>query len=60
MNRCLYLKVGLKWLVFFIGPLHLIDMWFGEDQRTNIVRTTCSKEIDWTTVSNINNMLNTR
>ena len=37
--------MGLKWLVFYIGPLDLIGMWFGEDQRANIVNTTCLKEI---------------
>ena len=23
----------------FIGPLYLIDMWFGEEQRVNIIKT---------------------
>ena len=36
--------MGLKWLVFLIGPLYLIDMRFGEDQRANIIKTR-SKEI---------------
>ena len=30
---------GLKWLVFYIGPLDLIGMWFSEDQRANIIKT---------------------
>ena len=29
--------MGLKWLVFFIRPLDLIGMRFGEDQRANII-----------------------
>ena len=31
--------VGLKWSIFLIGPLYLIGVWFGEDQRANIVKT---------------------
>ena len=26
-------ETSLKWFVFLIGPLNLIRMWFGEDQR---------------------------
>ena len=40
--------MGLKWLVFLIGPLDLIGMWFSEDQRANTIKThvdTCLKEI---------------
>jgi hypothetical protein len=37
--------MGLHWLVFLIGPVNLIDMWFGEDQRANIIKHTCLKEI---------------
>ena len=29
--------MGLKWIVFLIGPLYLIYMWFGEDERANIL-----------------------
>ena len=32
--------LGHKWLVFLIGPLDFIDMWFGEDQRANIKKDT--------------------
>ena len=32
-------EMGLKWLDFLIGPLVLIGMWFGEDQRANIIGT---------------------
>ena len=32
--------MGLKWLVFLIGPLHLIGMGFNEDQRANIIKDT--------------------
>ena len=31
--------MGLKWLVFFIGPLDLIGMWFGENQIASIIKT---------------------
>ena len=31
--------MGLKWLVFLIGPINLIGMWFGEHQRVNIIKT---------------------
>ena len=36
--------MGLKWLVFLIGPMYLIGMWLSEDQRANIIKT-CLKEI---------------
>ena len=45
--------MGLKWLLFLIGPLDLIGIWFREDQRTNITKTRVSR--DWVTSSNINN-----
>jgi hypothetical protein len=35
--------MGLKWLVFLNGPLDLIDMWFGEDQRAKHHKDTCLK-----------------
>jgi hypothetical protein len=31
--------MGLKWLVFLAGPPYLINMWFSEDQRANIIKT---------------------
>ena len=27
-----------KWLIFVIGPLDLIGMWFGEDERASIIK----------------------
>ena len=45
--------MGLKWLLFLIGPLDLIGIWFREDQRANITKTRVSR--DWVTSSNINN-----
>ena len=30
---------GLRWLIFLIGPLYSIGMWFSEDQRANIKKT---------------------
>ena len=37
--------MGLKWSVFLIGPIYLIGMWFGEDQRATYHKGTCIKEI---------------
>ena len=38
--------MDLKWLVFLIGHLDLIGMWFNEDRRANIhSKDTCSEEI---------------
>ena len=31
--------LGLEWLLLIIGPVYSIGMWFGEDQRTNIIKT---------------------
>ena len=31
-------EVVLKRLLLFIGPLYLIGVWFGEDQRENIIK----------------------
>jgi hypothetical protein len=45
--------MGLKWLVPLIGPLDLIGMWFGEDQRTDIIITYVQKRSDY--FYNINN-----
>jgi hypothetical protein len=30
--------MGLKWLLFLIGPLYFSGMWFGENQRANIMK----------------------
>ena len=35
--------MGLKWVVFLIMPLDLVGMWFGEDQRANIIKHTLRK-----------------
>jgi hypothetical protein len=32
-------QMGLKWLIFFIGPLGLSGMWFRENERANIIKT---------------------
>ena len=38
--------MGLKWLIFLIGPLGLSGMWFRENERANIIKThMCLKEI---------------
>jgi hypothetical protein len=29
--------MGMKWLIFLIRPLDLISMWFGEDQKANLM-----------------------
>ena len=42
-----YSVVGLKRLVLLIGPLYLIDMWFGEDQRANMLKTQVQKRLDY-------------
>ena len=36
MNHVRYM--GLKWLLFLIGPLYLIGTWFSEYQRANIIK----------------------
>ena len=35
----------LLWMLFLIGPLELISVWFSEDQRKNITKTHAQKEI---------------
>ena len=40
------MRVDLKWLAFLIELLYLVAMWFGEDQRANIIKRTCLKEIE--------------
>ena len=39
--------MGLKWLIFLIGPLYLINTWFNEDQRANIIKTHVLKSLDY-------------
>ena len=29
----------IRWLMFLIKPLDLIDIWFNEDQKDNIIKT---------------------
>jgi hypothetical protein len=41
--------MGLKWLSFLIGPLDLIGIWFGEDQRANIKKKEHVFIRDWPT-----------
>ena len=31
--------IGIIWLLFLIKCLNLIDLWLGEDQRTNNIKT---------------------
>ena len=38
--------MGLKWLLFLIGPLDLIGMWFNDDQKVNIIKTHVQKRLD--------------
>ena len=38
---------SLKCLVFWTGPLYLIGMWFGKDQRANIMKTHNYKRLDY-------------
>ena len=37
--------MGLEELVSLMGPLYLIGMWLCEDQRANIIKDTCLKNI---------------
>ena len=37
--------MGLKWLVFIVGPLFFIGVWIGEEQRTYILKTHVLREI---------------
>jgi hypothetical protein len=46
-------QMGLEWLALLNGPLDFLCMWFGEDQRANVLTTHIKR--DWTTSSNINN-----
>ena len=45
LNDIRYLSV--IWLRFLIGHLNLINVWLGEDQRTNIIKTHPSKRLDY-------------
>ena len=38
--------MGLKWLVPLIGTLDVIGMWFGEDQRADIIKTYVQMRLD--------------
>ena len=44
--------MGLKWLVFLIRSLDLIDMWSGEEHIANIMKIILFKRY-WTRSSNI-------
>ena len=39
--------MSLKWFVSLIKPLHLIDVWFGEEQRANIIKAHNYKNLDY-------------
>jgi hypothetical protein len=39
--------MGLKWLIFLIGPLDLISMLFGEYQKGSIPKTHDQKRLDY-------------
>ena len=46
--RWVYVRVmGLKWLVFSIKPLCLIGIWFGDDQRADIIKTHVAERSDY-------------
>ena len=55
--------MGLKGLILLIKPLDLIDMWPGEDQRANIIKTRIDKRLDFifkhlqTTIRSISNTM---
>ena len=38
--------MGLKSSLFLIGPLELIGLWFGEDQRADIINAHAEKRMD--------------
>lgn len=38
----------LFWSVFLIGPLDLIGMWFGKEQRANTINTNVKKRLNYT------------
>ena len=35
------------WLLFFVRLLDLIAIWFGEDQRANIIKTNIQKRLNF-------------
>jgi hypothetical protein len=39
--------MGLKWMVFLLKPLDLMGVWFGEDQRSYIIRIHVLKRLDY-------------
>ena len=42
--------VGLIWLLFLIGHLHLIGEWLGEDQRTTTIEHMFKEELDYISI----------
>jgi hypothetical protein len=54
--------MGLKWLIFLIGPLGLSGMWFRENERANIFKDTCLEEIGLRlkiSIINLHSIINT-
>ena len=45
--RPIYGRWILKWLIFLIGLLYLVGMWFGKDQRANVIKTNFSRTLDY-------------
>ena len=39
--------MDLKWFGVVIGPVYVIGVWFGEDQRVNIGKTYIWKRLDY-------------
>ena len=39
-DECIGLRyAGVIWILFLIGPLDLVGMWFCEDERANTMKT---------------------
>ena len=51
-QNCSIRYASVIWLFILIGHLNLIGVWFGEDQRTNIIRHMYKR--DWSTHLNFN------
>ena len=45
LHRSWYAVLYMQ-LLFLLGPLYLISMWFGEDQRANVIEDTLLREIE--------------
>ena len=45
-NHLILMYASDMQLFFLVGPVFLIGMWFGEDQRANITKTHVLKEIE--------------